>query len=790
MRQTSRISKDQNESFEKLTNALTDIAFLLIFLIALPSLVGVLFAGIVQIFIQENFLKDPITLGVFLLGICLSIPFFFYFFLKVRKKKIWNELIPLSYDHELTMGVVLLYGPMVIASLLFYILSMILQYVYFSFEFQFVIILLMPLESLIFLKFYKIVFPTKDINSIGQITPESAEFSKTNITFQKYNNFSLQKVILKEVIIKVLFDIFCLWLSGSVIVILIFNSMGIIFYLGIKQIVFKEKKHPSDWKLITNLKNLGLMLVFQGIIQFWVCAFRSTFIPWLYVLITTLLTIKFFIIIFYKSNKNFFSEFSIPMNWNFITILNDLITILLFLSGMIYGFLEELVPFYLLLISITFLIENQLERHFNLSEKNISNLFLFIQLIIADVLLSFLIIPGSIYFQIIIFSLISISIPPLLYERKAISKKYYTFAQNILYILIFYEIGFYLSFITTINHFFITDSFVFNYIFFISLSSLGTLYRLYATNTRGSRTVIFSQIVILFLMVSFFGIFLMIENSTVQITYLIVHSIRDSDGFLVLFKPAGFLWVNKKVILTFFNNIGSLSSNSTFLLKSSDGLVSIWNILLAGLITIAGYLLIIKVHEHFSVFPNYVSKFNKFIIRLILTFLLCMNVLIIFQSISGIILAIVLGTYMSSHIYDAFYKFRDVANKSLKFSPEKAKFILLIIYLFESLVLFFFIGIEFLQIHFSLTIIAALVILLLYINKVPKIRSILTIKVKNRMVLHLINTIILFLMGIFAIPVSNYLVTDVFYLKSLNSLINCILISGLFILFSLIIAIK
>ena len=118
------IHQDDNRKFLKVTNQLTDFAFILIFIIALPGIIGVVSAGITLLFVNEAFLMGEFTLGTFLGGITFSLPIFYLFFLKTRKKKIWYEIIPMSYNKELSLGSLIIYGPTVLTSLVFYLFSL------------------------------------------------------------------------------------------------------------------------------------------------------------------------------------------------------------------------------------------------------------------------------------------------------------------------------------------------------------------------------------------------------------------------------------------------------------------------------------------------------------------------------------------------------------------------------------------------------------------------------------------------------------------------------------------
>ena len=465
-------SQEDSQKFLKITNTLTDFAFILIFMIALPGIIGVVSAGVALLFVTEVFLMGEFTLGTFLAGILFSLPIFYLFFLKTRKKKIWYEIIPMSYKKELGIGSLITYGPTIITSLIFYLFSLMMNYSSFAFEFQFFILVIMPLESLFFCRFFKILFPIGGSEENPEKVPE---------ILIKHNKQSLQKIIFKPLVIKVIFDIICLILStNSILIIIITNVIGCIVYLAFNELIIKKLRSGlSEFNLILNLKFFGFVLIVQSIIQFWICSFQSNFNLGLYIVITALLTIKILFIIFYQISKHLFMDFQVRVKWFIGFIFNDVIAIIINIFGVIYILVEGFSYIILLAILIAFLVENIIERHYHISFKLLSTLYNIIQLIAIYAVLSFLIVPLSLYFQILLFSVLSITIPIILHEIKAISKKIQILIQNILYIIIFYEIGIYFAASTTENNLFIGGSLIFNYIFFISLSSLSSLYRLY-----------------------------------------------------------------------------------------------------------------------------------------------------------------------------------------------------------------------------------------------------------------------------------------------------------------------
>jgi hypothetical protein len=774
-------AQEDSQKFLKVTNQLTDFAFILIFMIALPGIIGVISAGVASLFVNEVFLMGEFTLGTFLAGITFSLPIFYLLFLKTRKKKIWYEIIPMSYKKELGIGSLIIYGPTILTSLIFYLFSLVMDYSSFAFEFQFFILVILPLESLFFCRYYKIVFP------IGESEDNHDKYPKI---LTKYNKRSLQKVISKELVIKVIFDIMCLFLSNSIIIIILTNIIGFILYFATKELIFKLSKFSSrlsEFKLILNLKIIGFMLIVQSLIQFWICSFQPNFNLGLYIVITALLTIKILFIIFYQISKHLFRDFQIRIKWFIGFIINDIVTISINIFSIIYLVVEEFSPITFLIIGIAFLVVNIIERRFHLTFKFLSTLYNIVQLVAIYAILSFLILVDlEIYLQIVLFSVLSISIPIILHEIKAISKKSQIIIQNILYIIIFYEIGISFAMNLTENNLFIADSLIFNYIFFISLSSLSSLYRLYFIKIKGSKTKIFSQFVLIFLFISFFGIFQLIGGGLIGLSTYFIEYFGTIDLVLPIFSPTGLLSSSSEFILGIYDKIGEIALNSTFIIKSTNGIASIWNIGVSGLLSLVGYNLIINLHENFKVLSSYVLKFNKIFNRSLFGLLSCMGILVIFQSISGIILCLMFATYFSAYIYDSIYEFRKEIQKTPKKTKLQVKRFLFIINTIVSLALFFFIGIEFLGTNLTLSFTIALIALLLYINFVPSIKSILNRTYNEKNVLNFLNASILFLIGIFIIPSINFLLLNYFDPNLVLDILDWIFISGFFIsLFSI-----
>ncbi|MHA1765929.1 MAG: hypothetical protein ACTSVK_06660 [Promethearchaeota archaeon] len=780
------IHQDDNRKFLKVTNQLTDFAFILIFIIALPGIIGVVSAGITLLFVNEAFLMGEFTLGTFLGGITFSLPIFYLFFLKTRKKKIWYEIIPMSYNKELSLGSLIIYGPTVLTSLVFYLFSLLMDYASFSFEFQFFIWIIIPLESLFFCRFFKILFPLEKKKESFDESPNVFP----NI-LMKYNNQTLQRVIFKELLIKGIFDITCLLISHSIIILIVINIFGNLLYLGTKEIIFKRlKTKQSEFKVILNLKIMGLILITQSVIQFWISSFQPILNLPLYIFITALLTLKIFFILFYQYTKHIFISFQIRVKWFIGFLVNDVLTIIINILVIIYAILEGIPTFIFILISIFFLIENLIERHFYLTFKKLSNIYLTIQLTSIYAILSFFLISVSIYFQTIIFSLLSISIPIILYEIKGIQKKFQILIQNILYIIIFYEIGLYFAISTTGNNLLIGGSTVFTYFFFISLSTLSSLYRLYFMNVKGSQTKLFSQFILIFLFISFFGIFQLIEAGLIVISDFFVETLSGNNGLLRIFSPNGLLIRSSDFILGIYQKIGAQALKSTFIIKSTNGIASLLNIGVGGLISLLGYNLIIKLHENYRILSPYVIKSNKIFNRTLFGSMVCLSLFVTFQSVSGIILCVMFATYYGVYIYDSVFEFREEIQKPLRKSKLQVKSILFIINTIVSLALFIFIGLEFLKLNFTFSFIIALFALILYINFVPLINSILAQEFKGRKVINLLNASILFLIGIFLIPSLNFFLINYINPQLKLGILNWILISCFSITSFLIISIK
>jgi len=719
------IQQESNDKFEILTNRLTVLARFLIFIVAFPGIVGVIVSGITLLFYNEVFLQGPYNLGFFLLGITTTLPIFYYLFLKIWKKEIWIEITPLSYKREFRLGVLLIYIPSIVTSVLFFALSYLLDYPTFSFEFQFYILTIMPLESWFFCKFYKILFP---------IVESKSDFSETRKILVDHHQLSLQRIISKAFLIKVFIDIVCLFLTKSALIIIIFNVAGASLYFGIKQLVFKLKNRSSDFKLMLNLKLLGYVLILQSIIQLWLSLWLSEFWPQInlifYIIITTLITLKISIILFHKSISSLFIGFKIRVKWFIAFIINDFLSIALFFTGIIYVivYLEIYSEIILIAICVLFLIENRVEKYFHFSNKLISSLFFAFQLLTIYAIISFLIIPVKLFLQTIIFSLLTITIPLLLFELKSIKKKTKNFIQNLQLIIVFYEIGVYLAFTTVAYSLILWDFLIFNYIFFISLSSLSTLYLLYGINIKGSRTNKFSILLVFFLLISFFGLFLIIEGALHGILSSLLEFLKNITP-IQLFSPTGFL-----------------SKIHEFI--STDGLI----VCLAGLVTMVGYYSILELHARFKVISPYVSKFNKILSRFVLSLIICIIILITFQSISGILLSLMLGTFLLSYIYESYYNFKKFIQKPPKTSIVITKRNIFVINSIVSLFLYFFIGLEILNVNITLAFNIALIGLMVQINFVQKLKNILDVKIKDKSILHLINAISLILSGILAFP--------------------------------------
>jgi len=143
------------DSFADLTEKTSDVAQFIIFCLAIPTILGIIFAGVVGILVEEPLFAGEWNLGTFLAVVLFSVPFCFYLFLKTRKKKTHQKISDSAFPRQFRFVSLLIFFPQMLGYTLYIILDLVLSYDAFTTIFPLIIGFVYPFITLVFLKLFQ-----------------------------------------------------------------------------------------------------------------------------------------------------------------------------------------------------------------------------------------------------------------------------------------------------------------------------------------------------------------------------------------------------------------------------------------------------------------------------------------------------------------------------------------------------------------------------------------------------------------------------------------------------------
>ena len=743
----SNTTKDISNNAEsskvmKFTNFLTNLIFFLFYLVGVPILFGWALSNITTPIIGNNLLHDEIKLGVWLLCSAIAIPVGYIFFLKSRKIPIFHKITVKNHKLPFFQSLLFLVLPELIMMSTFYSLGHSLGYSTFLIEFQFAITPIFSLVSLLLLSTYKLVIDPEHLH------PETISRGDEQSYRGAFHQKSMFKILKWPIIVKILLFILTMILNLAVEILIILNG-SLLVLLGVFSFsvgkIFPEKQ---DYQFALKIIAFKIGIIIEGLLALIISLNSSNFNQILFISTALIILSKVSLELFMVQIRNL--NYNVEM-WRKSKKLNDILTITLYLCSLPLIFLRfaRIFAFIAVILFIPLIF---IENHYELTNKKFARIFYMTNLLICDTVLSFFVIPVSlltppIMLNIIIFTLFMIIFSSVLDYQKLISSKAYVILQNILLTILFFEIAIQLAMFNFLS---ITDSVVFNYIWFISIGFLSSFYRLYVVQFKKQTNPYLSAIIVGCYYVIFSGIFLLLNKNIVLLNDMLISSTQEGSSIPVIFRPSAFTSFLENSLGSLYSWIGSLNENFSLLIPSSNGLTSLWNLILCLGITLGMVFLVLKIHEQTKIVDFNVYLKNVLVLQMLGNILLFFGTLLVFQSFFGLFLAITISILGASRIVKKMFQLKWKIQDQAKFDQITQKFIFVNLAL--SLFCFFFFNREILQLNFFLSLLVAMFVLKLYVNLIPLVKNALNRVVNGKMALNLINGVLTCLFSVLLVP--------------------------------------
>ncbi|WP_371802309.1 hypothetical protein [Candidatus Lokiarchaeum ossiferum] len=640
MQSQENLNNEQPQQFVKWTNIITELAFLLLFLLALPGVAGLVCSGISFLFISGNelFLSGEVNLGMFILGFLVSLPIFFYLYLKTRRKKIYNFITPMVFRKKLSLSLIILYFPAIFASTVFSILGTALGYDLYLTTFQIAIFTIFPLISIFFQKFFLLRVRVTDSLKENLTVPINSKF------ITELKNGQIFLLFLKSAVINIAVNLLLLILGGLYSTVLSINLTFSILSLIAVQVIAVKFNEAKALGLGILVKLLSTFLILASFISLSVLVYSETIPVPLYVILVLILTLKLALLNFKFSIQKFLNQISYTKNLTWLVVLNTCSSIIINLGVIITSFVLIDSPYIQLVIQIGLIIENLFESKMGLIHLKISPLFLIAQLLVANIHLSFFIVmdvSGIFWAGLLTFTALGIGILELLKYQNFLTQKQTFISRNCIYIAILLELALLFSTLAVANDLNINNIPFLTYLFFISVSTLISSFLLNKIYFADQPSKFFTTFLYGNLGIILFCFFVMIQNIILPFSTDFVSGGQRFSRTFLFFSPSGVLSNIEEALLSIFDGIGSLSNDQSLLFKSSDGLVSLFNVSLSSLLSVGLNLVIFKFLHGWKLISNELYKKLQIILQILSIVAISNLIVLITLDLTGFVFSLI-----------------------------------------------------------------------------------------------------------------------------------------------------
>ncbi|MHA1777514.1 MAG: hypothetical protein ACTSWC_12125, partial [Promethearchaeota archaeon] len=499
-----------------------------------------------------------------------------------------------------------------------------MNYDSFEFIFPFISIILFTLANGVYWLFYQLDFSTST-NFLSDSTIQKQNEPHdglVSIYLQNKSRNLVQELFLffsiKSLISAIIFSVF----HSILLEIIIDLSILTIFILGFSIFYPKMKakyqneehqKHHLPFIFLDFIKITLLILPFIGLVpQFRYLkqsfALILPFSVFMLIKITCVLLLKF---------REIRLKYFLPIIAK--TFLQEISMAISLISSMIIfiiGIISTSDRILTLILLTTIFFEGLCEYAiFKIPTKKIDlqNQFLFF---IVNVFLSFIIIPTSWYFQLLIFTILALVAGKFLKMHDERLQKYHRHLQTIMFLILMVEIGLSLAIFSTANDWLINSFPFINYIFFLNISLLSIFIHLqnveYNRKPPKSLTVsILGSLLILQL-----GLFLLLIGGIHQITSIFLDLSRQSFIFQLIFQKEGLLDLTNTN--NFIGAIGNWTSQFHLLFRSNLLFNELLSLSLSAITCIFFFNLIVQINGKFGFLPRSLPRKIQFFENLVI----------------------------------------------------------------------------------------------------------------------------------------------------------------------------
>ena len=392
--------EDKLKSFADILNS---IVYFLIFIIGLPILFGYVTSIIVGGITKEtSFLSEYIFGYSLFVLICAEIPFSWIY---IRRFSRVDKDFSLETWQLLPNRIFLIFIVPAVISIVYSILGSVLSFQSYNFLFPLLSITILPALLLLF---------------FGRNTVRVSGWNFGYLIMRRAIAVLLLPFAILQIILTIIFS---LKTQSVILISSILMISWLIYYLAVR-IVYKRNM-LGDKQQFGFISTISLSICFQtGVSLLMVVLVLASYVEfsWVHIVLSTLLLIKIVFVSFFLAQGDVYKKLDITPS----TKISDALQVVLLLAIYIMVFIvfgisvQSSIP--LVILCIIFAGWVAIEIRLNITNKTFALIFFFTNLIVIDLLISFLFIPLQFYLQLICFTVILIFIVSIMKGLKLITE--------------------------------------------------------------------------------------------------------------------------------------------------------------------------------------------------------------------------------------------------------------------------------------------------------------------------------------------------------------------------------
>ncbi|MHA1613007.1 MAG: hypothetical protein ACTSYU_13200, partial [Promethearchaeota archaeon] len=442
------------DSFADLTEKTSDVAQFIIFCLAIPTIVGIIFAGVVGILVEEPLFGGQWNLGTFIAVVLFSVPFCFYLFLKTRKKKTHHKISESAFPRQFRFVSLLIFFPQTLGYILYIILDFVLSYDSFTTIFPLIIGVVYPFITLVFLKLFQI---NENIHFVSQSrensnNPEETSSErdgegetsqKTSAQAQLSTKYTppFQKVFLVPLILQAVVNAVVIFASESSITLAIANICLIVCLIAIIW-YYSKRQAPTVFKIYSIIIWIQISIILSGVTAILVLLYSPNVHIVLFIAISAFILWKIWFILFEKLAHPAYTMCDMPFNWNVGVVISNIINFFMLGGTVVTVWLSFESAEMAALASFLFIPLVIIEAKFAATKKFVYKVFLITNILLFNVIFAFFALEYIWTVQLGLFLILSLIGMIFLQQIHLVDPFLVNKIKTGLYVLFFLHVGF------------------------------------------------------------------------------------------------------------------------------------------------------------------------------------------------------------------------------------------------------------------------------------------------------------------------------------------------------------